>query len=135
VEAVMLRPLPVMIGASVASWAAVTAAGGSRWNPELALGMAGPLLSAVVTWVLVERTHAAAPERVTTVLMGGFAAKLLFFGIYVGLLAALELRLRVFVVSFAVYFIALHAIEAEYLRRLLAGAGSRDFSGNLSESR
>jgi hypothetical protein len=126
--AVTLRPLPVMIGASVASWAAVTAAGGSRWNPELALGMAGPLLSAVVTWVLVERAHAAAPERVTTVLMGGFAAKMLFFGVYVGLLAATGFRMRVFVVSFAVYFIALHAIEAGFLRRLMAGAGPRNLS-------
>jgi hypothetical protein len=126
----MLRPLPVMIGASVASWAAVTAAGGARWNPELALGMAGPLLSAVVTWLFVERAHAAAPERVTNVLIGGFAAKMLFFGVYVGLLAALGFRLRVFVVSFAVYFIALHAIEAEFLRRLLAGAAPRDLSPN-----
>ena len=126
----MLRPLPVMIGASLASWALVTVAGGARWNPELGLGMAGPLLTAVVTWVLVQRAHAASPERVTTVLMGGFAAKMVFFGIYVGLLAALGFRLRVFVVSFAVYFIALHAIEAEFLRRLLAGAGPRTFSPN-----
>ena len=114
-----------MIGASVASWVAVTAAGGSRWNPELALGMAGPLVSAVLTWLFVERVHAAAPERVTNVLIGGFAAKMLFFGVYVGLLAALGFNLRVFVVSFVVYFIALHAIEAEFLRRLMAGAESR----------
>ena len=114
-----------MIGASVASWAAVTAAGGSRWNPELALGMAGPLVSAVLTWLFVERVHAAAPERVTNVLIGGFAAKMLFFGVYVGLLAALGFNLRVFVVSFAVYFIARHAIEAEVRRRLMAGAESR----------
>jgi len=130
VEAVTLRPLPVMIGAAVASWAAVSVAGGSRWNPELALGMAGPLLSAVVTWLFVERAHAAAPERVTNVLMIGFAAKMLFFGVYVGLLAVLGFRLRVFVVSFAVYFIALHAIEAEFLRRLMAGAGPRNLSAN-----
>ena len=126
----MLRPVPVMIGASVASWAAVSAAGGSRWNPELALGMAGPLVSAVVTWLLVERAHAAAPERVTNVLMVGFAAKMLFFGLYVGLLAMAGFRLQVFVVSFAVYFIALHAIEAEFLRRLMAGAGPRNLSAN-----
>jgi hypothetical protein len=122
--------LPIMIGASVVSWAAVTAAGGAHWNPELALGMAGPLLTAVVTWLLVERAHAAAPERVTNVLIGGFAAKMVFFAVYVGLLAALGFRLRVFVVSFAVYFIALHAIEAEFLRRLMAGAGPRNVSAN-----
>ena len=84
--------------------------------------MAGPLASAVVTWMVVERTHARAPERVTSVLVAGFAIKMLFFGAYIGLLAALGLRLRPFVVSFAVYFIALHAIEAGYLRRLFASA-------------
>ena len=117
----MSRPLAVMIGSSVASWAAITAAGGSSLNPELALGMAGPLASASVTWRVVERTHAAAPERLTNVLIAGFLAKLLFFGVYVGLLGALWLRPRPFVVSFAVYFIALHLLEAGYLRRLLAG--------------
>ena len=120
----MGHPLPVMIGISVASWAVASLAGVGRWNPELALGMAGPLSSAVVTWMVVERTHARAPERVTGVLVAGFAIKMVFFGAYIGLLAALGLRLRPFVVSFAVYFIALHAIEAGYLRRLFAGAHS-----------
>ena len=47
---------------------------------------------------------------------------MLFFGVYMGLLAALGFRLRVFVVSFAVYFITLHAVEAGYLRRLFASS-------------
>ena len=118
----LLRPLPVMIGGCLASWLLVTVAGGARWNPELALGMLAPLASAVLTWRLVERAHAVAPQKVTNVLIGGFIAKMLFFGIYIGLLAALGFRLRVFVVSFAVYFIVLHAVEAGYLRRLFAGA-------------
>jgi hypothetical protein len=116
----MSRPLAVMIGSSVASWAAVTAAGGASFNPELAFGMAGPLASASVTWRVVERTHAVAPQRVTSVLITGFAAKMLFFAVYVGVLGALWLRPRPFIVSFAVYFIALHIIEAGYLRRLFA---------------
>ena len=111
-----------MIGGCLASWLLVTAAGGARWNPELALGMVAPLASAVLTWRLVDRVHAVAPQRVTNVLIGGFIAKMLFFGIYMGLLAALGFRLRVFVVSFAVYFIALHALEAGYLRRLFASS-------------
>ena len=116
------RPVPVMIGLCLASWLLITAAGGARWNPELALGMAAPLASAVLTWRLVERAHAVAPQKVTNVLIGGFFAKMLFFGIYIGLLAVLGFRLRLFVVSFAVYFVALHALEAGYLRRLFAGA-------------
>jgi hypothetical protein len=42
----------------------------------------------------------------------------------VGLLGALWLRPRPFVVAFAAYFLFLHAIEAGYLRKLLAPAPS-----------
>lgn len=116
------RPLPVMIGGSVASWALITLGGAASLNPELGLGMVAPLLSAALSWRVVERTHAVAPERVTGLLIAGFAAKMVFFGAYLGVMAALGLRLRVFVVSFAAYFIALHAVEAGYLRRLFASA-------------
>jgi len=118
----MSRPLAVMIGSSVASWAAITAAGGAGFNPELAFGMAAPLAGAAVSWRVVERTHAQAPEQVTSVLVAGFAAKMLFFGIYVGLLGALWLRPVPLVVAFAASFLVLHMIEAGYLRKLLAGA-------------
>lgn len=111
-----------MIGSSVASWAAITAASGWAVNPELAFGMAAPLAGAAVSWRIVERTHAAAPERVTSVLIAGFAAKMVFFGLYVGLLGALWLRPRPLVIAFAAYFLALHLIEAGYLRKLIAGA-------------
>ena len=111
-----------MIGSSVASWAAITAAGGWGVNPELAFGLAAPLAGAAVSWRVVERTHARAPERVTSVLVAGFAAKMLFFGLYVGLLGALWLRPRPFVVAFAAYFLLLHAIEAGYLRKLTTPA-------------
>jgi len=111
-----------MIGSSVASWAAITAAGGAAFNPELAFGMAGPLAGAAISWRAIERTHARAPERVTSVLMAGFAAKVLGFGLYVGLLGGLWLRPRPLVVAFAAYFLLLHVIEAAYLRKLPAAA-------------
>jgi hypothetical protein len=109
-----------MIGGCLASWAALTLGGASSWNPELALGMAGPLASASVSWILVERTHASAPARVTGVLIAGLLAKMLFFGALVGVVALLGLRPRPFVVSFAVYFIALHVVEAARLHRLFS---------------
>lgn len=111
-----------MIGSSVASWAAISAAGGAAFNPELAFGMVAPLAGAAVSWRVVERTHARAPEQVTSVLVAGFAAKMLFFGLYVGLLGALWLRPRPFVVAFAAYFLFLHVLEAGYLRKLTAPA-------------
>lgn len=113
-----------MIGSSVASWAAITAAGGASFNPELAFGMAAPLAGAAVSWRLVERTHARAPERLTSVLIASFAAKMIFFGAYVALLGALWLRPRPLVVAFAASFIVLHAIEAGYLKKLLTNAAT-----------
>ena len=109
-----------MIGSSVASWAAISAAAGWSLNPELAFGMAAPLAGATVSWRAVERTYARAPERVTGVLIAGFFAKMVFFGLYVGLLGALWLRPRPLVIAFAAYFLFLHVIEAGYLRKLLA---------------
>ena len=120
----MSRPLAVMIGSSVASWAAVSAVAGSAFNPELAFGIAAPLAGAALSWRAVERTHAVAPERVTSVLVAGFAAKMIFFGLYVGLLGALWLRPKPFVVAFGVSFLALHMIEAVYLHRLTHAANS-----------
>jgi uncharacterized membrane protein YdfJ with MMPL/SSD domain len=72
-----------------------------------------------VTWGLVERVHAAAPERVMGALMAGFAGKMLFFGVYVVvMLRVLGLRPVPFVTSFTAYFIGLYVMQALFLRRL-----------------
>jgi hypothetical protein len=113
-----------MIGSSVASWAAISVVAGSAFNPELTFGMAAPLAGAALSWRVVERTHAVAPERVTGVLIAGFFAKMVFFGLYVGLLGALWLRPKPFVVAFGASFLALHMIEAVYLRKLTHAANS-----------
>jgi hypothetical protein len=120
-----MTPLSWMIGASVLTWLAVATVGGSRVNPEALLGMMGPLASAVVTWVLVARTHASAPERVMGVLIVAFAGKLVFFGLYVALMVrTLTVRPVPFVASFTSYFIGLYVVEALFMRRLFA-EGSR----------
>lgn len=90
-------------------------------DPEVLLGMLGPLASALATWIVVARTAAAAPEKVTGVMVTGLAVKMVFFGVYVaGMLKGAELRPVPFVLSFAGFFIALHAMEAAFLRRLFA---------------
>lgn len=115
-----MRPLAWMVGASLASWLAVALALGGAAHPEVLFGMLGPLASAGVTWIAVERSHAAAPERLTGVLVTGLALKMLFFGLYVAvMLRVLMLRPVPFVVSFTSYFIALYVMEALFLRRLL----------------
>jgi hypothetical protein len=64
------------------------------------------------------------PERVTGVMVTGLAVKMVFFGVYVaGMLKGAGLRPLPFMLSFAGAFIALHAMEAAFLRRLFAEMG------------
>lgn len=115
-----MKPIAWMVAASAASWALVTLVSEGRVGPELVTGMAAPLAAAVVSWLVYEWAHGSAPGRLTTVMIGALAVKMLFFGGYVVVvLRVLEMRLVPFVVSFASYFIALHAMEALFLRRLL----------------
>ena len=121
-------PAPVawMVGASVASWLVVVFATGSRLMPELLLGMAGPLVSAVATWLVLERTQSATPERLTGVMITAFGVKVLLFAAYVVvILAVLGMRPRPVMVSFTGYYVGLHVVEALFLRRLLAAGISQ----------
>lgn len=114
-------PLPLMIGGSAASCAAIAVASPGLM-PELALGMAGPLTSAVASWHVMERTQAAAPERLTGVLMAGFAVKAALFALYIiVMLGVLAMRPKPLVASFTGYYVALHIVEAILLRRRLSG--------------
>jgi hypothetical protein len=120
-----MTPVVWMAGVSLGSWLVVTAMLGTA-NPEALLGMIAPLAAACVSWVAVERMHVIAPERVTGVMMVGFAAKMVFFGVYVAfVLRGLDLRPTPFVVSFTGYFVALYAMEALFLKRLFDGGRPR----------
>ena len=122
----MSRPVVWMIGATVVSCLALVAVTGSRLMPELLLGMAGPLTSAVLTWQVLERTQSSAPERLTNVMITAFGVKVLLFAVYVVVaLWALGLRPKPFMLSFTGYYVGLHVVEAMFLRRLLAGDGPR----------
>ena len=114
-----MTPLLWMAGMCAGAWLVVVAVA-PELNPEVLLGILGPLVSAMATWVVVARA-AAVPERVTGVMVTGLAVKMVFFGVYVaGMLKGAGLRPVPFVVSFAASFIALHAMEAGFLRRLFA---------------
>ena len=61
------------------------------------------------------------PERLTAVMIAGLGIKAVFFGVYVAvMLRPLALRATPFVASFTGYFIALHMMEALFMRRLFA---------------
>jgi hypothetical protein len=86
-------------------------------------GMVGPLAVAAVSWIVTKRMYAAAPERLMGVLITGMAIKAVFFGAYVVvMLRILALRPGPFIASFTSYFIALHMMEALFMRRLFANA-------------
>ena len=114
-----MKPAWWMIGAAVLSWLTVAAIPDVDSDREILFGMLAPLAGAVVTWVLVARTYPSRPERLTSLMVAAFGAKLVFFGAYVTvMLKVLALRPLPFVISFTTYFIALHMFEALCLQRL-----------------
>ena len=118
-----MKPVAWMVAASGAAWVLVTVLLGNRANPEAAWGIAGPLVSAIVSWMAYVGANKAAPERLTRVMITAFALKLIFFSVYVAVaMRVLDLRAAPFVMSFASAFIALHAMGAFSLRRLVMGA-------------
>ena len=98
---------------------------GARGGVWIALGLVGPLLSAVVSWQTLARTQRSAPERLTNVMIASFGVKVLLFGLYlVVMLKVLALRPMPFMLSFTGYYVALHVVEAVCLKRLLASGVS-----------
>jgi len=115
-----MKPVAWMAGVSLTSWLLMRVTSNGQSDPEVLFGMAGPLASAVGSWVAYERAHRSTPGQLTNVMIAALALKMVFFGGYVvAMLRGLDLRPVPFVVSFAAYFIALHALEALFLRRLL----------------
>jgi hypothetical protein len=109
-------------------WLAIASAAsaallGARFGREVWVGMFAPLTAVSLTWVLTERIYKAQPERLTSVMIGAFAGKLVFFGAYVGLaIGVLGVKPIPFAASLTGYFIALHMIEAHWLKRLFVSA-------------
>ena len=111
----------------LASASVASAAVASPWvGREVWLGMLAPLTVVSVTWLVTERVYRAHPENLTSVMMGAFAGKLLFFGAYVAVaIAVFEVRPVPFAVSFTAYFIGLNVVEALWLKRLFTDAATR----------
>ena len=114
-----MTPAWWMAGLSIGTWLAATGLPGIEADREIGFGMLGPLVGALGTWILVDRTYATRPERLTGLMIAAFMAKMVFFGVYVTvMLRVVALRPVAFVVSFTTYFIALHVAEAVLLRRV-----------------
>ena len=82
-------------------------------------GMIGPLVAVMATWFAVRRTYRRDPVAVQRVMLGAFFAKFVFFGVYVVvMLKVFRFEAVPFVVSFAVSFLSLYALQAVMLARL-----------------
>ena len=82
-------------------------------------GMIGPLVAVTVTWIAVRRTYHRDPVAVQRVMLGAFFAKFVFFGVYVVLMIKVfKFEAVPFVLSFAVSFLGLYALQAVMLARL-----------------
>ena len=112
----MMRAAVWMAGACVASAAWL----GARFGRDVWLGMLAPLVVASVSWVVMERVYKSNPQRLNSVMMTAFASKLVFFGIYVSFaIGVVGVSPIPFVLSLAIYFVALHLVEAILLKRML----------------
>ena len=102
----------------------VSAALLSAWfGHEVMLGMFAPLVVVSVTWVVMERVYKRHPERLTSTMISAFAGKLVFFAAYLGLaVGVVGVKPAPFVLSLTGYFIALHLIEALWLKRLFVSS-------------
>lgn len=117
-----MRPLLTLVAVSLASWLAVSVVVDRQTSVEVLFGLLGPLLPVAVTWVLAGQVYQRRPEAMMSLMVAGFAIKLVFFGAYLAvMLRVLSLRPVPFVVSFTGYFIVLYLIEALYLKRLFWG--------------
>jgi hypothetical protein len=111
-----------MAGVSLVTALGVAALPGFDGDREVLFGMLAPLAGASMTWVLAARLFPSRPERLTSMMLVTFAAKLVFFGAYVTImLKVLQLDPMPFIASFTAYFVTLHLVEALYLQRLFAG--------------
>jgi hypothetical protein len=113
------KPVAWLAAVGAAGSAAAVMIFGAAISPELWWGLAAPLASAAVSWLLMAGAAAQGPEKLTALMIKALAAKMLFFGVYVAVtLFVWRLRPAPFMASFTGFFIVFHAMEALFLKRL-----------------
>lgn len=86
---------------------------------EVLVGMAGPVVVAVGSIMMMDRVSRRNPEGLTRLLIRAFVSKMVVFGLYVTLATVLmSLDVVVFVVSFTMYFVLLYLVETFYVYQL-----------------
>ncbi|MCK5331116.1 MAG: hypothetical protein KAK01_06895 [Candidatus Marinimicrobia bacterium] len=86
---------------------------------EIFWGMLGPWLVGIITIILAQRTFHQKPQDLTKLMIKSFFGKMIFYAVYISLLILFgSMETVPFVISFTVYFIVLHIIEALYLQSI-----------------
>jgi hypothetical protein len=116
-----MKPIGVMVAASVASWAGAAVIVDRQTRIEVLFGMLGPLAAVIATWLIAAWAYRQHPAKLTSVMMAAFILKMVFFAAYIAvMLRVAGFRPIPFVGSFTSYFIALYLMEALYLKRLFS---------------
>jgi hypothetical protein len=112
-----------MLSVSILSSLVLSSVVGAGVRMEIWCGMAGPLASALVSWIAIERRRLRRPAELTGLMIRSFAAKMVFFAVYVAVLLKVgSMQPNPFVVSFIGYFVLLHGMEAFGLHRIQSSA-------------
>jgi len=107
-----------IIASCIGSWALISLMF-PQVTVEILLGMLSPLLSALGTLILVDRTYRKAPQKLTSLMTQAFMGKMLLYGVYVSVIVGFySFQAVPFAVSFTLYFIGLHLTEALYFQSL-----------------
>lgn len=115
-------PVAQMAGIGAIGLAAAAGIGGvSAAYPEAVLALAGPLTGAVTSWLLMVRAALGGQAKLMAFMTKAMAAKMIVFPAYViGLVLAAGVRPVPFIASFTGFFVALYAVQAMHLKRLVA---------------
>ena len=114
-----MKLLWCMLAGSILAAIALAFVAGMQIRLEIWLGMAGPLIAAVFSWIAMVRQHARNDRGMTRLLIQAFAVKLVFFAVYISvILRSRCVRPMPFVLCFAGFYLALHIVEAFGLRRM-----------------
>lgn len=116
----MIAPAFGMAAVALAVWIGAVLVWGTAARIDAGLGVAGPLIAALASWVMIARTVRRDPSRLTGRMFAALAAKMVCFAAFVvWAIRGVHVAAVPFVVSFTAAFIALHGLEAVWLRRAL----------------
>lgn len=108
-----------MLAGSILAAIVLTLLVGAHTRLEIWFGMLGPLIAAAASWIAMVREYARSHRGMTRLLIRAFAAKMIFFAVYIiVLLRTRYVRPIPFVICFAGFYLALHFVEAMGLRRM-----------------